>query len=790
MNHSKLVKKNMQNTTQKQEKIYYSVNNQAIEIDALVYNAAKCIAPVWPLTTFIACNPLQGFETENFEKALTASRFMTTAKASDPRLAEVNQQMFKWCSSFFDDGQSKINLPNREHGFYLSFLKLSCFDAQLHKNNKGAREFLKSLPNQAEQAIKISLQKLHVPVGQEEEFLALTLQYLPGWAGFVKWHNDWQNDVDGQKLDCTISDFLAVRLIITYILWPEAAKQLDYSKSEFTPTVEFDKQSTSLIAQLKSNELQYRQKLLNCLLSEANKTQIATDRKIAQMVFCIDVRSEPFRRAIESLGEYETFGFAGFFGIPIHTHEFEENHGKDCCPVLLKPKFTIAETPCAANNASFTRFYIGKALINTLKNIYSELKNNFSTPFALAESLGIWCGVNMVLKSLSANISKNLMLKINNWLKPSLATTLNYETNSETPEIGLSLQDQIIYAATVLRLMGLTSNFAKLILLCGHGSTTENNPYASALDCGACGGNHGGINARLLAAILNKTEVRQGLEEYNIHIPFDSVFYGALHNTTTDEVKIYAAEVKTTIYPRLVEKLQNDLKHAKTLTNKERVVKLNSRLRKKSSVKAQQDILRRSADWSETRPEWGLARNAAFIVGPRSLTANVNLDGRCFLHSYRFEEDLDGTLLETILTAPMVVAEWINTQYLFSTLDNIAFGSGSKITHNVVGNIGVMQGNSSDLMHGLPLQSVMSADDRAFHVPQRLLTVVYAPQQIVENVIAKHSILKNLFFNEWVNLVVINPENNLAYSLDTSGKWSGLSQNTELPLDHGVLRKS
>ncbi|OYV54027.1 MAG: hypothetical protein B7X00_01760, partial [Legionella sp. 21-45-4] len=145
--------------------------------------------------------------------------------------------------------------------------------------------------------------------------------------------------------------------------------------------------------------------------------------------------------------------------------------------------------------------------------------------------------------------------------------------------------------------------------------------------------------------------------------------------------------------------------------------------------------------------------------------------GRCFLHSYSWEQDTDGDLLETILTAPMVVAEWINMQYLFSTVDNVSFGSGSKITHNIVGKLGVMQGNASDLMHGLPLQSVKSSDGVDFHQPQRLLTVIYAPKKRVEGIIQKQDILQRLFYNGWVNLVVIDPTQNKAYQLGRTRGW-------------------
>ncbi|MDF1678501.1 MAG: DUF2309 domain-containing protein [Legionellaceae bacterium] len=728
-----------------------------LELHALVHNAAKCIAPVWPLETFIACNPLQGLEAQTFEEALTKGAFGRQRAERNLPLEEVNLQMIKWCSGFFDAGQGSIDMPFREQGFYYGFLKLAYFDKQMHRNKKEAKEFLRQLPESAEEAIKICIQRLHVSGGEEEAFFSKTFSYLPGWGGFVKWKTDWQNSQKPEEIRVTLIDFLAVRLVLTCLLWPDAVKEKQ--------SIDDGSLAKKVLAQLKRNEDSYQQKLLSLLLPEVKKESEQLPRRNAQLVFCIDVRSEPFRRAIESLGQYETFGFAGFFGLPVRINEFDSDKNKECCPVLLKPKYAIKEMQADANKGDFERYQRGKTFINSCKSLYTQLKHNVSTPFALVESLGLWCGLNMTLKSLSPELSNYSVSTIKSWLKPTLATKVVYELSETNAEQGLSLQEQISYTETVLRLMGLTSDFAKLIILCGHGSTTENNPYASALDCGACGGNHGGMNARLLASILNKCEVRQGLEDCGIHIPLDTVFYGALHNTTTDCVELYTREVAKSIYPELLNQLQNDLKEARLKTNQERGVKLQSGIPHK-------DIIRRSLDWSETRPEWGLARNAAFIVAPRHLTKNIHLDGRCFLHSYRFEQDHDGALLEVILTAPMVVAEWINTQYLFSTLDNVAFGSGSKVTHNVVGTIGVMQGNGSDLMHGLPLQSVMSSDEHTYHEPQRLLAVVYAPKERVSQVIEKHSILKTLFFNQWVHLVVIDPINQRPYQLNQSGEWN------------------
>jgi hypothetical protein len=393
---------------------------------------------------------------------------------------------------------------------------------------------------------------------------------------------------------------------------------------------------------------------------------------------------------------------------------------------------------------------------------------------------------------------------------------------------GLAKKEQLLFSEMALRLMGLTQNFAPLVVFSGHGSTTENNPYASALDCGACAGNHGGVNAKALAKILNKQEIRSELSKRGINIPEATIFIGAEHNTTTDDFDFYDYEIKTSEQRKLLSELQESLVQAKKennairqlsfllprdfsdtgITQNERVAeRTSSRLRRtndRSALGVHEDheddenaeigvrlhaqnveigvceqSLRRSMDWSEVRPEWGLAGNTCFIIGPRNLSKGLDLSNRAFMHSYDWTQDSNGLLLETIMTAPMVVTQWINSQYYFSTVDNVNFGSGSKITHNIVGNFGVMQGNASDLYTGLALQSVMSADDELYHRPLRLRVFIFSPVERVRKIISKNTVLQNLFYNEWIRLVVLDPNTNELSSLVSQDHWKILkSDNT------------
>jgi uncharacterized protein YbcC (UPF0753/DUF2309 family) len=735
--------------------------NTSANIQAMVNNASQFIAPVWPIETFIACNPLQGLESLPFEEALAEANRIYGAKNTEFELNLVNREMIKWCGAFLDLGQGTIGMPGRSEGFYNGFRMLSIDDKRLHQGVKNNIAWLTNLPEQAEDAIVLCLEKLGVSLENQEDFIKESLSYLPGWAGYVKWRTVWRNPASSvDKTPVTLVDFVAIRLVITVLLWPEAG----FKKNNVIAS----QVQNHFIKKMEDIEKKYSQSLLQNILSHQEKKQDSQKtRPDAQLVFCIDVRSEPFRRCLEKTGHYETFGFAGFFGLPVRIHDYNTGESSDSCPVLLKPRYDIHEIPIMQSLPCVKRNMYGKEKVTRLKHAYQDLKYNFSTPFSLVETLGAWCGISMLARTLAPVFSAQFLKWFTKKMMPTVETQPIVTLNKGDSLSGIAPAEQVLYAEAVLKMMGLTDNFAKLVLFCGHGSTTQNNPYASALDCGACGGNHGGSNAKVLAAILNRPTVRACLYERGITIPADTQFKAAEHNTTTDAVVIYPEDNENEVHADLIKNIQVDLLAAQTMNSDNRC-KTFGESHNKNPIHSTQ---KRSHDWSEVRPEWGLARNAAFIIGPRHLTASLDLEGRCFLHSYEWDQDENGTSLETIMTAPMVVAEWINTQYLFSTMDNVAYGSGSKITHNVTAKIGVMQGNASDLMHGLPLQSVMMTDEESYHEPQRLLTVIYAPKAKINPIIARQEILKTLFFNGWVKLIAIEPEQNQAYELDRQGQW-------------------
>ncbi len=350
-------------------------------------------------------------------------------------------------------------------------------------------------------------------------------------------------------------------------------------------------------------------------------------------------------------------------------------------------------------------------------------------------------------------------------LRDALGLPHGPHKNEPAPQLDTALEAnaRVDMAAAILRGMSFTREFAPLVLLLGHGANVVNNPHASALHCGACGGHPGDVNSRLLAGLLNDPMVRAGLAGKGTALPADTLFVAGMHDTTTECV---------TLFPNSeAEPDQQKVLAAKTLLEKASAIARQERALRLPGGTAK-GLSKRGRDWSQTRPEWGLAGCNAFIAAPRARTRGKNLQGRIFLHDYDWHQDEDFKILELILTAPVVVASWISLQYYGSTVAPHIFGSGNKLLHNVTGGIGVVEGNGGCLRTGLPWQSVHDGV-RMVHEPLRLTVCVEAPREAMTDILGRHGSLRDLFDNGWLHLFALDGRGQMAWRYAGRLEWAG-----------------
>ncbi|MEM1283460.1 MAG: putative inorganic carbon transporter subunit DabA [Chlamydiota bacterium] len=726
-----------------------SKKQHQVETQELINKAWSKLAPFWPIKEFVGVNPLQGFIDKPIEEALVAAESFFQQEDIPEAMHAINRETIKWCQAFFDEGQAVINMPNRKLGLYQCWKRLAIWDKNLHGNNPKAINTIKNLPDDPQEIIIKILSNFHISQEDQELFLTLMLTTLPGWAAHVKYRSEHQHEYHPFKYKACQSDYLALRMVITEIVWSEAADLVQWHKD----TTQKINRETKSINDIKQSESEYHTPLLKELSAPLPNNLNKTEVPDAQLVFCIDVRSDPIRKSIESLGNYETFGYAGFFGLPIAFQEPTDKEVRPSCPVIVQSEHVLKLDSEKKEGEKRKK----------LKNVIQLLKYNFTTSLAIVELLGAPAGLWMALQNFFPTSSSKIKHKITEPVKAKQHLTVK--------EMSIPFENQCIYAETALKTMGMTDNFAPLVIFCGHGSKTENNALASSLDCGACGGRSGIANAKVICQILNSPEVREKLKAKGIDIKESTLFVAGEHNTTTNEIQLFYSSDIDRQSQENIQTMKKQLELSKDLCNAGCMGLKDGDISFSSATKK---ALFKSSDWAQTRPEWGLAKNAALIVGPRSLTKNIELHGRSFLQSYEWKQDCDGELLESILKGPLNVAHWINSQYLFSSLDNVAYGSGSKVTKNITGKIGIIQGNGSDLMHGLPLQSVNEGDKTPYHRPCRLMSVIFAPHHLIEKVLQDSPEIRTLIKNGWVRLFCIDPIQQKTYKLDRKMQWRNI----------------
>ena len=771
--------------------------------DAALGAAIDAIPPLWPLASSVAVNPFLGQASEPLEvaaaqlarsagAAVTMPRGWYADRLADGRITEhdlataladsewlakpadvatfkralgapvlapcavptvadlaatvsgidwpeiVAERIGHWAAGFFDEGQA-LWQAGRAGGAYRSWRETATHD--LTPELLGLRDFgrfVAAAPETARGALRRSIAALDLGVAAQASAFTRLLATLGGWAQLASYRR-FQAALAGGS-DDTALDLLAVRMMWEDALFAHYREELaprwrDACAAHAVPLSPSEDQHIDAIVQ-HAAELGV-QREMNALLGQGAST--ITAALTIQVAFCIDVRSEVFRRGMEALDPgVQTLGFAGFFGLGTAHRRWASDVVEHRLPVLLNPAMTSVAGTSEAADADHAARYRARAT-----RAWGRFKLAAVSSFAFVEAAGPTYLPKLVRDALGRRA----------------ATSGEPAPRFEPP---LPLAARVDAAETVLRAMSLTSAFARLVVIAGHGAQVANNPHASALQCGACGGYSGEVNARLLAGLLNDAAVRTGLNERGIAVPAATAFVGALHDTTADAVTLYDSDADLSTH-------EADLAAARDLFGRAGRIARRERAPRLPRATGGGALPSRAGDWAQTRPEWGLAGAQAFIAAPRSRTRGRTLDARAFLHDYDWHADRGFKVLELILTAPVVVASWISLQYYGSAVAPALFGGGNKLLHNVTGGIGVVEGNGGVLRGGLPWQSVHDGA-KLMHEPLRLAVYIEAPRAAIGEILGRHHGVRALFDNLWLHLLVLDDDGQVAWRY-ARGDW-------------------
>ena len=756
----------------------------------------------------------QGDLARDFRQPALAALFdaclaRTVVHEDEPALpSPVDEVIHPWlirlCSVFLDQGMAYWRMPGREQGFYASVRKLlsqpcSVFPQYLDGLDEEFRRQA-DLEFSAADAVLDFLDSQRYEADWES-VLQAELLALPGWAGLMRRLEEDPNLAPHESVPASLLDFLAVRLTMVRVASRlgvaeavpqesplkteekrrlsraariyDAARVVSLSAGEVTRLSEQD--WSAFVREVKACNGLERRRIFQLAYERWHEREVlsglASHRKYrgmsepatrpaAQVFFCIDEREESMRRALEEVSpEIETFSSAGYFGVAVNYKGIDDPHGAALSPVVVKPEHAVLEQPRQEDSALLERRQSRRRLLGQFMRQSFLSSRTLMRGWLSTSALGLLSAVPLIGHLLAPRRYAQLRQWLNKEFLPEPRTELTLMRNTAQSHgavsgllMGFAPNEKADRVASVLGPAGLIHGFARLVVVLGHGSTSLNNPHESAHDCGACGGRRGGPNARLFAAMANRSEVRDLLRDRGIEIPADTWFVGGYHDTCSDDFELYDLEMLPPTHLPDLARVRESLDHSKARDAHERARRFESCPPDSSGDAALRHVEERSEHLAQPRPEYGHCTNAVCVVGRRSLTRGLFLDRRAFLASYDAGQDPDDRSLAALLAAVVPVCAGISLEYYFSFVDNDRYGCGTKLPHNVTGLVGVMDGHASDLRTGLPWQMV------EIHEPVRILFVIETTPARLRNVVNASPALRQLTDNRWIRLATIDPE--------------------------------
>ncbi|GAB3903495.1 hypothetical protein GCM10028803_32060 [Larkinella knui] len=654
----------------------------------------------------------------------------------------VHPILFRILCSYLDQGIAIWKFPGSEKSFLNALKEMESNSFSSLFRGKRARNLFLNSTCEINDLLKIL-------VGDE----SLYAQYLydqqfahQGWSGMVSAIED-QPQTLLDKRDISTHDLIVFELLLEIDAldfqfganWSPLCKGLTQKPIELFAEVPKTEHSQVMAIWQEAFEWSYYDRVLAGIQIE-KKSTVAPQKKSFQAMFCIDDRECSFRRYLEQFDPAcETFGTPGFFGVEFFYQPLDGKFYTKVCPAPVTPKYLIKEFGSKTKRQKDIHF--------------SKHSHSFYSGWLIAQTLGFWAAVRLFFNVFKPSVTPAMASSFKHMDKFSKLTIENKNTDHKENglQIGFTIEEMAIRVENLLKSIGMVTDFAPIVYVVGHGSSSVNNPHYAAYDCGACSGRAGSVNSRVICFMANHPDVREVLRTKGIMIPEETQFVGALHDTTRDEIQFYDEDSLTPLNRKYHQKNELVFDSALDFNAKERSRRFESIDTHLSPAKIHEAIRIRSVSLFEPRPELNHATNALCIVGRRELSKGLFLDRRSFMNSFDYQVDPEGKYLLNILNAAAPVCGGINLEYYFSRVDNQKLGAGTKLPHNVMGLFGVANGIDGDLRPGLPSQMI------EVHDPVRLLIIVEHEPNVVLNTIQKNLATYEWFVNEWVNLVVVHP---------------------------------
>ena len=723
----------------------------------------------------------------------------------------TNELLTRYASAFLDQGFASWPLPDRDAGFYRSFVQLFAAPSTLaggwlHRLEKLVAQEA-ALNFSPEESIERSLEDLGIDEANVDAFIERTLLALPGWGGMM-WQMETNADWTIRPAPAgSLMQFLAVRLLIDRAALLQVAEPITGSQTSCKDAIAglrnhgqavgsdwgvqrafsifqvaqlmcwapamlatLDNRQWQLVANeveafsafqrrhvfQMAYEYRYTTSALDAISVRAREGMSPVPAPKFQVMCCLDDREESFRRHLEEIEpKIETFGAAGFYSVAMYFRGVADAHYIPLCPVVIKPKHYVCETTSLTfQDADRRRAETRKALGRASHRVHIGSRGLIG---GIATAvLGSVASIPMVARVLFPWLTARVRTILARFVQPPPITQLHLERREPEPgpdqgHLGFSLDEMVAIVDRLLNDTGLL-NFSPLVLVIGHGSSSLNNPHESAYNCGACGGGRGGPNARALAQMANDLRVRSRLRERGLNIPDSTVFVGAFHNTCDDNVIYFDLDRLSPAQAATFAQLRELIDEARQRNAHERIRRFESAPLSLSPKEALKHVEARSEDLAQARPEYNHATNAMCVVGRRARTRGLFLDRRSFLTSYDpTVDDPEFTILNRILQAVIPVCSGISLEYYFSCVDPVGYGCGSKLPHNITSLLGVMEGATSDLRTGL------SAQMTEIHEPMRLLFVIETTPAGMLSIMQRNPNIDQLVRNEWVQIATLDP---------------------------------